>query len=272
MTLDVRKERRDIVQRDRFGVVRYLQQVWTVSGLPLASPELSDQDVIDQARQWEAQNSVGDYRDRIPAFGESRLGIPIRYIRVDQVSDTGSERRIIATWGSRFTVFPVTSDFKIVPGGIQTIIQPYIVVTETGDPPVSFIQTKYRNVYRGRFQYYIGSILGNGPTSLTQDQILNISMSNVNKLYEFNNTPGIPILHKGVQFVPWRSGQTWIWTIFEGTGWVKAQLEDQIEEGSLPVPELQPHQDYVEQPDLVDGTIVRIAEDIYDIGDDLQWV
>lgn len=269
MSLMVRKERRDIVQRNEFGVPTYLQQIFNVTGLSLQSPELTDEEILTIARTWENLNNI-THRDRIPQTGESRLGMRLRYIRVDQIGDSGSERRILCAWGFKFTVFPSTKNIRVVPSGTQTMIQPYMVIKQgtVGDQAVSFFEQKQRQIQVGRIQYYLGKILS---SSLSQMQIAMISASNVNRLYELDDQPGIPILHRGVQFVDWRNGQTWIWTIFETTGWVRAKAENEIEPGSLPVAELRPLEEYVEKPISPQGTGRRVAEDIYGIGDVLPW-
>ena len=263
MTIRVSKSRRDIYQKQNASAT-YAQEVYIVEGLSTTGL-LTPEDVLAVARS--VQNSP------VPADGEARYGIPMRYLRVDEMPESGSQRRIVAVWGRRNAIFPDTEAQRFEMIGEETVIQPYAWVREAGSPPVTLFETRRRQVWRGRYRVLQGKLID---SNSDMQGITILAASNVNKLYNLNGQ-GIPVLFKGINYQPLRQGGIWIWNIFEGTGWVRAQEADEIEEGSLPVEELTPLSEYVENPSFTEGTTVRPARKVgdnggvYEDGTPLSW-
>lgn len=262
----VDKSRRDIFQTSQNGTPTYAQEVYVVDDLPNDGP-LGPPDVLAIAR--------GVSGSTVPADGEPRYGLPLRYLRVDEVAESGKERRIVAVWGRRNPIFPDTTAQRFRMIGEETVVQPYAWIRTGGDPPASFFETRKRAVWRGRYRVWQGKLVSSG--SDVQGWTI-LAASNINKLYRLNGDEGIPVLFKGIDYSILRQGGIWIWSIFEGTGWVRAQEADEIEEGSLPVEELTPLSEYRENPSFVTGTSVRPAlkfaanDGVYENGLPLPWL
>lgn len=263
MTIKVSKSRRDIYQKQNANPT-YAQEVYIVEGLPITGP-LGPEDVLAAARSVAGSPVPGD--------GEGRYGIPMRYLRVDEMPESGSQRRIIAAWGRRNAIFPETTAQRFEMIGEETVPQPYAYIRTGGSPPVSFYETRQRVVWRGRYRVLQGKIID---SNSNMQAITVTAASNVNKLYNLNQS-GLPVLLKGINYQRLRQGGIWIWTIFESTGWVRAQAANEIETGSLPVAELPPLAEYKENPSFVTGTEVRPARKVgdnggvYEDGSPLTW-
>jgi hypothetical protein len=261
----VSKSRRDIYQTQN-GRPVYAQEIYIVEDLPNTGV-FGPEDVLAAAR--------GVTGSPVPGNGEARYGIPIRYIRVDELPESGKQRRIIAAWGRRNAIFPDATAQRFEMAGEERVVQPYAYIATGGEPPASVFETRRRVVYRGRYRVLQGKIIDSGSD---MQGITITAASNINKLYRLNGNPGIPVLLKGVSYQPLRQGGIWIWTIFEGTGWVRAQEQDEIEDGSLPVEELPPLAEYRETPDFATGTAVRPAlkegnnDGVYENGSPLTWL
>jgi hypothetical protein len=261
----VDKSRRDIYQTSQNGTPTYAQEVFVVDDLP-NDATMGPEQVLAIARS---------INQEVPDNNEPRYGLPLRYLRVDEVAESGKERRIVAVWGRRNPIFPNTEAQRFQMIGEETVVQPYAWITQGGDPPATFFETRKRVVWRGRYRVLQGRLVSSG--SDVQGWTI-FAASNINKLYRLNGDEGIPVLFKGIDYSILRQGGIWLWSIFEGTGWVRAQAADEIEEGSLPVEELTPLAEYRENPDFVTGTTVRPAlkaggnDGVYENGMPLPWL
>lgn len=255
MAVESHKSRRGVYQR-RDGVLTYAREVYEVRGLPL-DVNLTSGDVIALAQA--ATPSP------LPVEGTPMDGLPMADMVVESKLSSGSQRRIIVTWGRRGSGSAVARAVRYRDVGVGDVVQPYVVYNPDNAPSGPFYsRVSQRLRARGRFQTWQGRYISAGTD---ENAIYQTAASYKNMLYTVD---GQPALFRGVQTDRRVSGELWVWTIFESTGWLPAVPADAIEPGSRPVAELPPLWEYG-TVDFQTGTPAVEPDSIYTPGGNLWW-
>lgn len=245
MTVTCYKSRNRVYQRVGL-TAQYIRESYEVDGLPLDTV-LTDPEIYGLAR------AVTD--SPLPEENSFKDGLPMTAVVIERKLRSGAQARITLTWGRRRNGSIVTRRQRSDSAGTEMLVQPYAVVQTPFGAGPPYIARKERLVPRGRYRVYDGQYVN---AALSEVAIQIAAANFVNYLYAVN---GQPMLFRGVDTVRRESGELWVWSIFEGTGWVREQLEDAIEPGQKPIAELPPLHTYGVV--TTDGTPAVVPENEY---------
>ena len=251
MTVTCYKSRNRVYQRVG-EVAQYIREAYEVDGLPRDS-SLSDPEIYGLALEVEGSP--------LPQENTFKDGLPMTAVVIERKLRSGSQARITITWGRRRNGSIVTTRTKAQALDTQVLIQPYLVVTPT--PSGDIWARKERKVFRGAYRIFEGQYVTAG---FNEGVIHQQAASLVNRLYIINNQPA---LFRGVDTIRQQSGELWVWSIFDSTGFVKAVEENELEPGQKPILELPPLFEYGQVNEL--GTPTRSPAENYEEGIPLPW-
>jgi len=247
------------------GVVIYVVEVYSISELDQSAAELSDLEILAQAR--------GATGTPVPDSSDTREGLTRPTFRVFRSMTARHKAKVRVTWGARY-----------IPGGgftsVQTqrtvsrdevVLQPFLrrdIVQDASGNPVSVTVLDHRRIDRLIIETMYRRLLTTQISIETIDQTVR---DNRRKYYTINGATKILSRH---DIVPVNQTQFYVDTYFYEKSAMPAVPGRAHARGEeYPVDELPVLGEYIEPiPGLDTKTSVQIPDDIYQQGTPLTWL